>query len=152
MSTVAEPQTQEWTFPQDLEVGQRIVVSTDAHFTSPAAGIIAGLEPNAAWLFMFGGNSSEGPIFGPLEDCWHKDDPRVKRMPHLIGPHEARGIFRLADSEERIKTHAEQFHVLERAMEAFVPRFVAMEAQLEKVEQINARLVKLERSVKALGK
>lgn len=134
----------------------RVIVSTDPHFTNPGAGIIAGLDGQAAWIFFVAGNNQMGARMSMLMDCWHADDPRVKSQPGLINEHELRGIFRLADSEERIQAYAEQFRLLEKSMETFIEKLAGLSKRVgslerdEKVlDQIEARLKKLETIQKA---
>ena len=133
--SIAEPQENTFVFPRDLEPGMRVIVSTDPTFANPGSGIIAGVEGESAYIFFFGGNSKLGPRAGMLMDCWHADDPRVKRQPSLINDQELRGIFRLATSEEQVKLFTEQFKAMEAVTEALMERLVKLEARLKKLEK-----------------
>lgn len=159
MSTVEQAPPEQWTFPTNLEPGMRVLVSTDPTFINPCAGILAGIEHQSAYIFMMAGDDVYGPRAGMLMDCWHKDDPRVKRQPELINEGELRGIFCLAESEYQIQQFSEQFKLLETSVEDFLASNKKALSDLKetiselqersgeqgrKVDQLEARLKKLE--------
>jgi len=147
--------TEPFILPDNLEIGQRVVVSTDPTFAHPAAGIIGGLEAQGAWILLIGGDSSHGCRFGMLEDCWYEGDPRIKTQPHLINEAELRGVFRLADTEERMMTYGKQFAAFEKTLETFIEQRRDVDKLLKssgsdnkKLEQLEARVMKLEHAAK----
>ena len=151
MATVeALPQEKPWTFPTNLQLGQRVVCSTDASFGNPGAGLIIGLENASAFVWFMAGDSRNGFRQGPLEDCWYEGDPRIKAQPHLIDENEGRCIFRLADSEERINTYSEQFEAMEQALEVFIDEGQKREDRISTLEKtvglLEAEVAKLTRS------
>ncbi len=98
----------------------RVLVSSKMPFSSPLTGFVYAVYDNSVDVMLM---SEAG--FTRIEDCIHIDDPRLVTEPDIINRFTARGVFKLAESEqtaEELRAH----------IQTFADRFSNLEATLEK--------------------
>jgi len=111
---------------EKLKVGMQVDVSTDPNGTNPGCGWICGVESHSVWIWFVAGDAQQGGRRGMLFDCWHRDDPRVKRQAHLISDAERRGVFWMSENQKQINSYAADMRRITEAMQEFVDREKAL--------------------------
>lgn len=148
MSSVLVPEV-EFNSPAEyakLQIGWEVNVSTDSSGASPGWGVICGIDGECAHIWFASVGRSGECYQGHLIECWLRDDPRVKRMPHLINPQDRRGIFWLSDRQIKANAQSEQIATLTEVLENMVVREKGMKATLD---ELTAEVKKLQTQLKA---